>query len=133
VAAVVDTNVLVYRFDARDRRKQKIATDLLRSGIADQSLFLGYQAIIEFYAAVTRPIRAFGPLLTAVEATRETEELLTQFPILYPSEQLDARDRCIPALVVRRANVGLCGNERSAGAPLRGFPTWATLRRRAGD
>lgn len=88
MAAVVDTNVLVYRFDSRDRRKQKIATDLLRSGIVDQSLFVAYQAIIEFYAAVTRPIRGFGPLLTAADATRETEELLTQFPILYPSEPM---------------------------------------------
>jgi hypothetical protein len=33
VAALVDTNVLVYRFDPRDSRKQGIAERLLREGI----------------------------------------------------------------------------------------------------
>jgi predicted nucleic acid-binding protein len=88
VAVLVDTNVLVYRFDPRDRRKQKIATDLLRSGIADGSLRIAYQAVIEFYAAVTRPRRGGAPLLTQTEATREAEELIAEFEIVYPTEQV---------------------------------------------
>jgi len=83
----VDTNVVVYRFDSRDRRKQKIATDLLRRGLADQSIRIAHQAIVEFYAAVTRPIRGSGPLLSAANATRETEDLLVLFDILDPTEE----------------------------------------------
>ena len=37
VASLVDTNILVYRFDARFPRKQQIATELLRTGIAQGS------------------------------------------------------------------------------------------------
>ena len=37
VASLVDTNILVYRFDARCPHKQQIATELLRTGIAQGS------------------------------------------------------------------------------------------------
>jgi predicted nucleic acid-binding protein len=57
VAALVDTNVLVYRFDNRFAEKQKIATEILRRGIVEDSVRLPHQAIIEFLAAVTRPMR----------------------------------------------------------------------------
>ena len=53
--SLVDTNILVYRFDPRDPEKQRIATSLLEEGIARQSLFVAHQAIVEFVAAVTRP------------------------------------------------------------------------------
>ena len=33
VASLVDTNILVYRFDTSFPRKQQIATELLRAGI----------------------------------------------------------------------------------------------------
>jgi predicted nucleic acid-binding protein len=88
VAVLVDTNVLVYRHDPRDPRKQKIATDLLRKGIADDSIRVAYQAVVEFFAAVSRPLKGFGPLLEPADATRETEELLLQFTILYPDERV---------------------------------------------
>ncbi|HET8773150.1 MAG TPA: hypothetical protein VFP80_05145 [Thermoanaerobaculia bacterium] len=48
MAALVDSNVLVYRVDARDRRKQKIATDLLRRGLGDGSIVIPHQALVEF-------------------------------------------------------------------------------------
>lgn len=86
MAALVDTNILVYRFDPRDPRKQKIATKLLRTGLEDGSLRIAHQAVVEFHAAVTRPIRGVGRLLEPLEATRETEEILEQFVILYPDE-----------------------------------------------
>lgn len=85
-AALVDTNILVYRYDPRDAAKQKTAAELLRRGLVDGSLRLAHQALVEFYAAVTRPIRGFGSLLEHVDATREVEELLAQFEILYPDE-----------------------------------------------
>ena len=53
MAALVDTNILVYRFDDRFPEKQKIATDLLKRGIAEDSVRVPHQAIMEFIAAVT--------------------------------------------------------------------------------
>ena len=86
MAALVDTNVLVYRFDPRFPDKQRIATDLLRRGIAEDSIRLPHQAILEFVAAVTRPIAGGRPLLLPEEARREAEELLSQMEVLYPTE-----------------------------------------------
>ena len=91
MARLVDTNVLVYRFDARFPEKQAIATRLLRKGIEDEELRIAHQSIVEFVAATTRPIgkgaRA-GTLLTQHEAVREAEELMSQFPILYPNDDV---------------------------------------------
>lgn len=62
------------------------ATELLRRGISDNSLRVPHQAVVEFMAAVTMPTRSGPPLLSLNEARRETEEILLQFPILYPNE-----------------------------------------------
>lgn len=87
MAFLVDTNVLVYRFDSRESRKQAIATEVLRQGIADGEARLPHQAIVEFVAATTRPLQDLGrPLLALPDARREAEELLAQFPVLYPNE-----------------------------------------------
>ena len=88
MAALVDTNVLVYRFDSRFPRKQAIATDLLRRGLREDSARIPHQAIVEFIAAVTRPLSGGGSLLSEEDAQREAEELLAQFTILYPTESL---------------------------------------------
>jgi predicted nucleic acid-binding protein len=88
VAALVDTNVLVYRYDPRFPTKQRIATDLLREGIADESIRVPHQAIVEFVAAVTRPMDGGRSLLPAADARWEAEELLSQFNVLYPTEPL---------------------------------------------
>jgi predicted nucleic acid-binding protein len=88
VAALVDTNVLVYRFDRRFPKKQRAATALLRRGIEESSVRVPHQAIVEFVAAVTRPIGRSGPLLSPAEARREAEEMLTEFVVLYPDERL---------------------------------------------
>ena len=88
MAALVDTNILVYRHDPRDRRKQRLATQILRDGVESNSLRVAHQAVIEFYAAVTRPLRGSRPLLDTVEATRETEEILLLFDVLYPTGEL---------------------------------------------
>ncbi len=87
MAALVDTNILVYRFDGRFPEKQKIATEVLRRGIVEDSVRVPHQAILEFVAAVTRPIR--GPvILKQADALREAEEFLAQFTILYPNEAI---------------------------------------------
>jgi predicted nucleic acid-binding protein len=86
VLSLIDTNVLVYRFDGRFPEKQAIATELLRRGIADDSVRIPHQAILEFVTATTRPRGCPEPLLTLTDAYREAEEMLTQFEIVYPSE-----------------------------------------------
>lgn len=86
MAALVDTNVLVYRHDPRFPAKQRVATDLLRRGIAEDSIRVPHQAIVEFVAAVTRPIDRGHPLLSPEEARREAEEMLLQFVVLYPTD-----------------------------------------------
>jgi predicted nucleic acid-binding protein len=88
VAALVDTNILVYRFDARFPEKQTKARQVLRRGLADDALRLPHQAIAEFVAAVTRPLKGGAPLLSVTDAVREAEALIDQFVVLYPTEAL---------------------------------------------
>jgi predicted nucleic acid-binding protein len=89
VAALVDTNVLVYRFDPRFPDKQRAARELLRSAIVDDSARIPHQAIVEFVAAVSRPASPGGaPLLSLLDAIREAEELLAMFQVLYPDEHV---------------------------------------------
>lgn len=87
---LADTNVLVYRFDHRFPEKQRRATELLRGGIADGEARIAHQGIVEFVAATTRPTRGGGPpILSRAEALRQAENLMNQFPVLYPTgEQL---------------------------------------------
>jgi predicted nucleic acid-binding protein len=87
VAALIDTNILVYRFDPRFPDKQRIATELLRQGIIDDSIRVPHQAILEFVAAVTRPVRGQS-ILKHPDALREAEEFLNQFRVLYPNEAI---------------------------------------------
>ena len=87
MAALVDTNILVYRFDNRFPEKQKIATGLLRHGILEHSVRVPHQAIVEFIAAVTRPVRGHV-ILSQVDALREAEEFLLQFTVLYPNDAI---------------------------------------------
>lgn len=86
--SLVDTNILVYRYDPRFPEKQTKATDVLRKGIEERSIRLAHQAIIEFVAVVTRPIGKNAPLLSTVDARREAEELLLLFDVLYPNEAI---------------------------------------------
>jgi predicted nucleic acid-binding protein len=90
VASLVDTNILVYRFDGRDPVKQDRAREVLRDGLLDDSIVLAHQCIVEFVAAVTRPREELGraPLLPLSEATLEAENLLTQYRMLYPSREV---------------------------------------------
>jgi predicted nucleic acid-binding protein len=87
VAALIDTNVLVYRFDNRFPEKQNIATGILRRGIAEDSVRIPHQAIVEFVAVVSRTIRGHT-ILKQPDALREAEEFLKQFTVLFPNETM---------------------------------------------
>jgi predicted nucleic acid-binding protein len=86
VPGLVDTNILVYCYDPRFPMKQARAIELLREGMADDSLVLPHQALVEFVAAVTRPLQRGKPLLSIEEAHQAVEEMLEQFLVLYPTE-----------------------------------------------
>lgn len=88
MAQLIDTNVLVYRFDPRDPERQAIATEVLREGLKHDRLLLPHQAVIEFVAATVRPRSDLDgkPLLLADEALAEAESLTRQFEVLYPDE-----------------------------------------------
>ena len=88
MAALVDTNILVYRFDPRFPEKQRIAEETLRRGVSEGGLFVPHQAVVEFFSVVTRSLKAAPSLLTPEDAFRETEELLNLFPILYPNDSV---------------------------------------------
>lgn len=88
MAALIDTNILVYRFDSRFPDKQQIATSLLRDGLANDSVRLPHQAIVEFVAATTRPLVGGASILSPADARREAEELMNQFTVCYPNEAI---------------------------------------------
>ena len=85
MVALIDTNILVYRFDFRFPEKQTIATNILREGLQHDSVRIPHQALLEFMAVVGRIGVGSQPLLSAADARRETEELLDQFRVLYPN------------------------------------------------
>jgi len=90
VASLIDTNVLVYRVDARFPEKQRVARDVLNAGLEPDRLALPHQAILEFVSVVTRPRRDLqgGSLLSTSEALQEADVLMRQFPVLYPDAEV---------------------------------------------
>src|SRR5207302_1258234 len=75
-------------YDPRFPEKQGIATELLRRGIAEDSIRVPHQAILEFVAAATRPLGRGPALLELAEARQEAEDFLTEFEVLYPDERV---------------------------------------------
>jgi predicted nucleic acid-binding protein len=88
VAFLVDTNILVYRYDPHFPVKQTAARDLLRQGLAEDTARIPHQALLEFIAVVTRVRASSKPLLTPEHARQEAEELMVQFPVLFPNTSL---------------------------------------------
>ena len=88
MAALVDTNVLIYRFDVRYPEKQKIATRVLSEGLAKDTVRIPHQAIVEFVSVVSRAGRGAPPLLSEADAWHEAEMFLVDFPVLYPTDRV---------------------------------------------
>lgn len=90
MASLVDTNILVYRFDPRDAVKQHVATKVMKEGLIAGDLVLPHQAIVEFVAAVTRPRRDLDgrPLVPLERAIVEAEMLMAEYPIVYPTPEV---------------------------------------------
>ncbi len=88
VASLVDTNILIYRWDPRDPRKQALAEKLLRQNVGTELLYIPHQAIVEFMAVAPRIRWMDRQVLPPEDAIREAEELLIEFPVLYPDEAM---------------------------------------------
>jgi predicted nucleic acid-binding protein len=86
VAALVDSNVLVYCFDDRFPDKQRTARRVMREGLAGDALRVPHQALVEFVAATTRAARGETPLLADTDAWHEMQNFMTLYHVLYPSE-----------------------------------------------
>jgi predicted nucleic acid-binding protein len=80
--------MLVYRCDPIDPEKSARASDLLREGVAAKELYLPHQALIEFVNAVTKRRAGGRSLLNREETWRQAEDLLNEFPVLYPNEKV---------------------------------------------
>jgi predicted nucleic acid-binding protein len=117
VAALVDTNVLVCRFDPRFPGKQPRAAALLRAGIADDSIRVPHEALVEFLAAATKPLdRRGSSLLSPHDGRREMDEMLVQFEVLYPDEELVRVAIRGAATYDLRRSTRTCGRTPSASA-----------------
>ena len=108
MASLVDTNILVYRCDPRYPEKQKTARALLRQGLVQGDLQIPHQALVEFIAVVTRVRPGGDCLLRPHEASRQAEELMAEFPVLYPTAQVVRTALRGSAILVRRPSLGLC-------------------------
>lgn len=69
-AILVDTNILVYTHDPRDRGKQEQALGLLRTLIAEDRAVISVQCLTEFHNVASRRLSAF---LTPDDVRRELE------------------------------------------------------------
>jgi predicted nucleic acid-binding protein len=76
---LVDTNVLVYTHDARDRAKQRRAVEVLRALVQTERAVLSVQCLTEFFRAVTQ--RLPEPL-TIPQARAEVSLLMQSYRVL---------------------------------------------------
>lgn len=89
MAALLDTNVLVYAFDPRDPAKQRVAARILEDTVLGGEICIPHQALVEFLSAVTKPAKpSKDPLLSLADACKEVEEFTISCPILYPDVSL---------------------------------------------
>ncbi len=74
----VDTNVVVYLFDASDPDKQRRAGELLADLAGRKALVLSSQVLSEFYVTVTRKLAEPLPQASAAQALAD----LAAFPVV---------------------------------------------------
>ena len=88
MASLVDTNILVYRCDPRDPFKRDAALVVLRRGGESGDFRIPHQSLIEFVNSVIRSRGGKPPLMTREDAARQAELFMTEFPVIYPNEQV---------------------------------------------
>ncbi len=81
----LDTNVLVYTFDATAPRKQKIARDLVARALRDKEGIISYQVAQEFLNVA---LRKFSPPMSSFEAQSYLRRVLMQLCEVFPDSSL---------------------------------------------
>lgn len=76
---LVDTNVLVYAYDPRDRGKQEVARSVLRELIRSERAAVSAQCLSEFFSVTTTKLRE---PLTRAEAEARVESLASSTAVL---------------------------------------------------
>lgn len=76
---LIDTNVLVYADDARDARKQAVASEVLQMLLGPGPAGLTTQVLGEYWRAVTKGAE---PLLSRAEATTRVRDFATDASVL---------------------------------------------------
>ena len=77
----VDTNILVYADDRRDRRKQSLARDLVRLALTSGKGRLSTQVLTEFFAVATRKLGL------AAATVRRRVEVYASLPVFRPAAE----------------------------------------------
>jgi predicted nucleic acid-binding protein len=88
VAALVDTNVLVYRCDPGSPARMSRSIELLREGSRTGSVVLSHQSLVEFVSVTTRARSGGKPLLALADAKAMVEWLMVEFTVLYPDPEV---------------------------------------------
>lgn len=83
----LDTNIFVYSFDIRAKKKQKIARDLISTALSQNTGIISYQVVQEFLSVATRK---FVKPLTPPDAKRYLSQILYPLCDVLPSESLYA-------------------------------------------
>lgn len=127
VRAFVDTNVLVYLYDAADSAKRRRAREIMLDDRLD--LVISAQVLNEFYVTVTRKIPAplsLDKAATALEALAELEVVpITRNLVLDAARtgrrhQLSHWDALIVETASRSGAAELLTEDLDAGSVLRG-------------
>ena len=81
----LDTNVLVYTFDARVPRKQKIARDLVTQALKDRYGIISFQVAQEFLNVA---LRKFKPPMSPAQAQAYLTRVLMPLCEVFPDADL---------------------------------------------
>jgi predicted nucleic acid-binding protein len=82
---LIDTNVLVYVYDARDAVRQKQAAQVLVRLEEAGAGRLSAQCLAELFSVTTRTLK---PLLNRIEAVAQLEKWMQAFPAYSVTEQI---------------------------------------------
>jgi predicted nucleic acid-binding protein len=84
----IDSNVIVYRFDSHDIRKQAVAVELLRNALAASDAAISFQVVQEVLNTVTRRLT---PPFNADEARQLLSSVLVPLWRVMPTPALYER------------------------------------------
>ncbi len=81
----LDTNILIYTFDARAKKKRAIAMDLVEDALSQNSGIISYQVVQEFLNVATRK---FSKPMNTDEAKDYLNQVLMPLCEVYPNNLL---------------------------------------------